>query len=244
MNSELEKANFYLEADEFDKAESIFSKLIDEDGNSIEALRGMVICKISMSDFEKSHLKIAGLYLERLMGLGVSQEDADELSEGILGSISQFINRINEKFRQQANEIVKRPALDNQLYVVKVLSDTTAFLGFLSDNASKYQSAINLAEKVYDFGSDKEEVAFQIVKLIDQALSSIRNTHSMDGKLLANSNGLSELNQSRARWVSLAGLKGASTGVNPSQAGGCMVLISYMLGSMGFLIVLFVLIVG
>ena len=57
MNNNLEKAEFFLETEEFDKAEEIFSQIFDSNSNSIQAIRGLVICKIAQSNFEKSQIK-------------------------------------------------------------------------------------------------------------------------------------------------------------------------------------------
>lgn len=59
MSNDTDKAKFFLEAEEYDKAEEIFSQIFDSNSESSQANKGLVICKIAQSTFEKSQIKAA-----------------------------------------------------------------------------------------------------------------------------------------------------------------------------------------
>lgn len=193
MSNDIDKANFFLEAEEYDKAEEIFSQIFDSNSESSEALKGLVICKIAESNFKKSQIKAAGIYLEKLNEATLDAEEREEYVSNFLKQIEEYFKKLKKKFREEANELTKRPALDGQLYAVKKLSDTTDYMKFLNNNVNKIEEGIELASKIYNVTKYKEDTAYKIVSLHDLVFQSIKDTPQMTGKTLLDSKGLSEL---------------------------------------------------
>ena len=203
MSADIEKAKFYLKTEEFDKAEEIFSTVFDSDENSIQAIKGLVICKIAQSNFDNSKIKAAGVYFDKLNELNFYAEEKEELTENILKQIHEYFKRLNKKFQEEANELTKRPALYGQLYTVKQLVDTTDYMGFLNNHVNKFEEGINLAAKTYDLTKLKEDVAQKIFSLHELLFQNIKNTPQMMGKTLLEAKGLSSLKESQKKWLDL-----------------------------------------
>ncbi len=235
MENGIDKAEFFLETEEFDKAEEIFSRIFDSNSNSLHAIKGLVICKVAQSNFEKSQIKAATVYLSKLNGLDFDRNEKESFIEKLLELLEEYFNKLNKKFREEANELTKRPALDGQLYAVKQLSDTTDYLSFLNNNTKKFEEGIALANILYDLTTHKEDTAYKIVSLHDVILVSIKNTPQMTGKTLLDVSAITNLKESRKKWVDLSGEHKTKATVNPSDSGGCLVLIATLSGLVGSL---------
>lgn len=235
MSNDIDKAKFHLETEEYDKAEEIFSQIFDTDSNSSQAVKGLVICKVAQSDFDKDQIKAASIYLDKINELDLETEEREEFIANLLEQIENYFKRLNKKFREEANELAKRPALDGQLYAVKQLSDTTDYMGFLNNHINKFEKGIELASKTYQLTKYKEDTAYKIVALHDLVFKSIKNTPQMTGKTLLNAKDLSSLKESRSKWLELSGKNKTKVTTNPSDSSGCLVLIATLSGLMGTL---------
>lgn len=235
MNNNLDKAEFFLETEEFDKAEEIFSQIFDSNSNSIQAIRGLVICKIAQSNFEKSQIKAAIVYLNKLNESDFETEEREGFIANVIEQIEKYFKKLNKKFREEANELTKRPALDGQLYAVKQLSDTTDYMKFLNNHVEKFEEAIEIASKIYGFTKYKEDTAYRIVSLHDIVFKSIKETPQMTGKTLLNAKALTTLKESRKKWLERSGENKTKSTVDPSDSSGCLVLIATLSGLVGTL---------
>ncbi|MDZ7719208.1 MAG: hypothetical protein U5K72_10375 [Balneolaceae bacterium] len=204
MSNDIDKAKFHLETEEYDKAEKIFSRIFDSNNNSSQAVKGLVICKIAQSNFEKDQIKAANVYLDKINELDFDKEEREEFIANLLEQIENYFKRLNKKFREEANELTKRPALDGQLYQVKQLSDTTDYMEFLNNHINKFEKGIELASKTYQLTKYKEDTAYKIVALHDLVFKSIKETPQMTGKTLLNAKDLSGLKESRSKWLELS----------------------------------------
>ena len=235
MSDNLDKAKFFLETEEYDKAENIFSQIYDTNSDSPQAVIGLVICKIAQSNFEKAQIKAARAYLERLDESMLESEEREEFVANLLEQTNRYIKKLIKKFREEANELSKRPAHDNQLYAVKQLSDTTDYMKFLNNNVEKFEEAIEVSSKVYSLTKYKEDTAYKIVSLHDLVFKSIRDTPQMTGKTLLDAKGLSNLKESRKKWLERSGKNKSKSTVDPSDSSGCLVLIATLSGLVGTL---------
>ncbi|MEL7834271.1 hypothetical protein [Fodinibius sp. Rm-B-1B1-1] len=233
MSTDIEKAEFHLEADEYEKAEEIFSEIFDSDSNSNQAIKGLVICKVARSNFDDSKIKAASVYFDKLDESKLSVEEKEEFISSLLDQVEKYFKKLNKKFREEANELTKRPALDGQLYAVKELSDTTDYMDFLNKNVDKFEEGIELASKSYDLTKYKEDTAFKIVSLHDLFFKSIKETPQMTGKTLLDSKELSDLKESRKKWLDLSGENKSKVTADPSDSSGCLVLIFALSGLVG-----------
>lgn len=226
MSEKLEKAEFYLETEEYDKAEEIYSEIFDQQEDNVEAIIGLIICKAYKSDFENNQFKACNVYLNRLETRKLEQEKRQKLIEGILNSVEAYLKKLLEKFREHANELSKRPALDGQLYSVKQLGDTTDYLGYINDNVDRLEAGLHFAEKAYDIElKNKEDIAYRILQLYDFVFTNFRETPQMQGKTLLDANGLQDLKEQRKDWLSRSGENKQKVTADPSDSSGCMVLI-------------------
>lgn len=235
MSNDIDKAKFHLETEDYDKAEEIFSQIFDENSNSPQAVKGLVICKIAQSNFEKDQIKAAGIYLDKLDEDSLDTEEREKFVSQFLEHIEGYFKKLIKKFREEANELAKRPALDGQLYAIKKLSDTTDYMGFLNNNVNKFEEGIELASKIYKVTKYKEDTAYKIVSLHDLVFKSIKETPQMTGKTLLDSKGLSGLKESRKKWLDLSGDNKSKVTTDPSDSSGCLVLIAALSGLMGTL---------
>ena len=242
MSNDIEKANFFLETEEYDKAEEIFSQVFDANSKSPEAIKGLVKCKVAQSNFENGQIKATIVYLNKINAQDFDLEEREEFIVKIFELTKEYFKRLNKKFREEANELTKRPALDGQLYAIKQLSDTTDYLGFLNTHSNKFEMGIELVSKLYDLTKYKENTAFKILSLHDIVLLSIKETPQMTGKTLLNAGALSKLKESRTKWFELSGDNKSKIIIDPSDSSGCLVLIAALSGLLGtFSFMIFVL---
>lgn len=226
MNDKLEKAQFYVETEEHDKAEELFSELFDEDNSNTDAILGIVRCKAIQSDFEKNNFKACNAYLNRIDEHKLSNEQRQELVSGILAASEAYLKKVLKNFRDHALELTKRPALDGQLYAVKQLGDTTDYMGYINDNIGKLEGGFNYASKAYNLAKyNKEDVAYEILKLYDLVFKNFRETPQMTGKTLLEASALLGLKDDRQAWLSKSGEHKTKVTADPSDSSGCMVLL-------------------
>lgn len=242
MENWIDKADFFLETGEYDKAEEIFSKIFDSNSNSYQAIKGLVICKIAQSNFEKSQIKAAVVYSNKLNESDFETDEIEKFITNVLDQIEKYFKKLNKKFRDEANELTKRPALDNQLYAVKQLSDTTDYMKFLNNHVEKFEEAIKIASKIFGFTKYKEDTAYRIVSLHDLVFNSIKETPQMTEKTLLNAKALTTLKESRKKWHELSGENKTKSTVDPSDSSGCLVLIATLSGLVGTLFLMLILI--
>lgn len=225
----IEKGKFYLSTEEFDKAEEYYLQVFDVDKNSPEAITGIVICKIALSNFDKNYIKAAGVYLDMLDESKLTREERELFVKNTLDETEGYFKRILEVFRKEANEITKRSSLDQQIYAVKELSDTTSFLDFVNDNSEKFNKGINLSAKIYNITNKKEDTAFKIAKLHNLVLESIKKTPLMTGKTLLSVDELKKLQESHIKWAELSGDHKEKINTNIGSS-GCLVLFIILSG--------------
>jgi hypothetical protein len=233
MSTDIEKALFHLETEEYDKAEKYFSMLYESGNNSPYVISGLIICKIAQSTFDNSYIKAANIYFNKLNNFNLVEEEKEKLIVDIFKQIEKYFLKLNKKFREEANELAKRPALYGQLYSVKQFKDTADYMGYINANIKKYNDGIQFAELLYGLSTNKEETAYKIVLLHDLILQSIKETPSMTGKTLLTAKELTFLLESRNKWLSLSGENKAKLSFNPSDSSGCLVLIVSMSGLIG-----------
>lgn len=230
MSERLEKADFYLETEEYDKAEDLYSELFEEDSENEDAIIGIIITKIYQSDFEKNQFKAAQAYLNKIDTVKLTSEQREHLVNGILDATDHYIDRVLTKFREHAHELSKRPALDGQLYNIKQLGDTTDYMGYINDNIEKFTDGLDFSAKVYDIAKDKDETAFKILSLYDKIFQNLRETPQMQGKTLLDSKDLTPLKERRKEWLDKSGEHKSKVQTDPSDSSGCLVLIATLSG--------------
>lgn len=221
MTDKIEKAKFHLEAEEYNKAEKLFSDVFDQSDKNSEALIGLTLSKIY-----QGNIKGAEAYLKRLELDDIDRERRKELKEELLKASEKCIDKKLSTLREKANELSKRPALDGQISSVKQLSDTTDHMSNINDAAEDFEKIFSIAQKSLELDlHDEKETAFRLLNLYDKVFKNIRETPQMQGKTLISAKNLASLKSQRQNIKQKAGDKASSITSDPSDSSGCLVLL-------------------
>lgn len=228
--SDLTKAKFYIESQEFDKAEAIFADAFEKNDSNTDALIGLVIIKLNAASIDSSRIKSFKAYTNLLKSHTIDDIQKIYLVENIKDSVKSVVNIIDKDLKEKASEILKRPIATGVLVSVQRLTNTSHHLenvnnafDFLADTL---QIVLDLNKNIL---KDNHDIKTTIFNEINRLFELVLNTHNMNGDQLLSVNKkvrLHEILSTIRSDTKLDTNKFKKTTVNKA-ASGCLIFIIY-----------------